>query len=347
MLSAPKTATGSTPLFIEALQGRVTPRVPFWFMRQAGRYLPEYRALRQQAGSFMKLCFTPEYAAEVTLQPIRRFDMDAAILFSDILVIPYALGQQLDFVEGEGPRLGPLDPLSFSYDPTKLEPILETVRRVRRELAPEKALIGFAGAPWTVACYMVQGKGDGAFESVKKAATDDPEKFDAFISLISNVTILYLSSQIDAGANAVQIFDSWAGLLPEPWFSRWVIAPTKHIVETLKRLHPTTPIIGFPRAAGALYGLYARTTGVNGVGIDQGITMEQAAQDIPATVCLQGNLSPEVLLQGGPALCTEAEKILNVARSRPFIFNLGHGVIKETPPEHMAELSKIVQGFRR
>ena len=347
MLSVPKTAAGTRPLLIQALQGKATERVPFWFMRQAGRYLPEYRALREQAGSFLKLAFTPELAAEVTLQPVRRFGMDAAILFSDILVIPYALGQQLDFVEGEGPRLGPIDVGSFSYDGGKLEPVLEALRLVRGQLPEGTALIGFAGAPWTLACYMIQGKGDGAFEGVKKAAMADPEKFDAFISLLANVTILYLSSQIENGADTVQIFDSWAGLLPEPWFSRWVVAPAKHIVETLKRLHPETPVIGFPRQAGALHGLYARATGVNGIGIDQGITMEHAIQDVPPNVCLQGNLAPELLLQGGEAMRAGALQVLRAAAGRPFIFNLGHGVIKETPPEHMMELCNIVREFRR
>ena len=347
MLSVPKTAAENQPLLIQALQGKATDRVPFWFMRQAGRYLPEYRALREQAGSFLKLAFTPELAAEVTLQPIRRFGMDAAILFSDILVIPYALGQQLDFVEGEGPRLGPIDVGSFSFDAAKLDPVLEALRLVRRQLSPDKALIGFAGAPWTLACYMIQGRGDGAFEGVRKAAMADPEKFDAFIGLLANVTILYLSSQIDNGADAVQIFDSWAGLLPDPWFSRWVVAPAKHIVETLKRLHPETPVIGFPRQAGALHGLYARATGVNGIGIDQGVTMEQAVKDVPPNVCLQGNLAPELLLQGGDAMRDGALKILRATAGRPFIFNLGHGVIKETPPEHVAELSAVVRDFRR
>lgn len=347
MTSVPQPKSAKQLLLIDALQGQATARVPFWFMRQAGRYLPEYRELRQKAGSFLKLALSPALAAEVTLQPVRRFGMDAAILFSDILVIPYALGQQLDFVEGEGPRLGPLDLKNFRYQEAKLIPIFDTLRLVRGQLPDGTALIGFAGAPWTLACYMVQGRGDGAFKSVIAMAQRDPEKFDAFIDLLADATILYLSRQIENGADAVQLFDSWAGLLPEPYFSRWVIKPAQKIVAALKALHPEIPVIGFPREAGALYGLYARNTGVDGIGIDQSLLMEQAVADVPPQVCLQGNLDPELLLQGGPAMLAGAEKILEAAKGRPFVFNLGHGVIKETPPEHVAELSNYLRNYRR
>ncbi len=346
MLSVPQSQSTRSLIFTDALMGKAVPRAPFWFMRQAGRYLPEYRRLRQEAGSFLKLCFTPELAAEVTLQPVRRFNMDAAILFSDILVIPYALGQQLDFVEGEGPQLGPLNAATFAYDEKKLSPVFETIRRVRQQLSPETALIGFAGAPWTLACYMVQGKGDGAFESVKSIAMQDADKFDAFLDLITGATILYLSAQIDAGADTVQIFDSWAGVLPEPYFSRWIILPTQKIVQALRQLHPETPIIGFPREAGALYPKYAAETGVNGLGIGWETPLERAAHDVPKNVCLQGNLDPLLLLKGGVAMIDGAKRILETARGRPFIFNLGHGVIKETPPVHVAELSDFLRNFR-
>jgi uroporphyrinogen decarboxylase len=332
-------------MLLDALEGRATPRAPFWFMRQAGRYLPEYRSLRKEAGSFLKLCFTPELAAEVTLQPVRRFNMDAAILFSDILVVPYALGQALDFVEGEGPQLGPLDIASFAYDERKLSPVFETLQRVRQHLSPGAALIGFAGAPWTIACYMINGRGDGSFDAAKQAAAADPDKFDAFIELLTGVTILYLSRQIENGADAVQLFDSWAGLLPDPGFTRWIIRPAQKIVQALRKLHPQTPVIGFPREAGGLYARYAAETGAQGIGIGYEIPMAEAVKAVPPKVCLQGNLDPALLLKGGIDMIDGAKRILAAARGRPFIFNLGHGIIKETPPQHVAELSDFLKGF--
>ncbi|MEZ0226213.1 MAG: uroporphyrinogen decarboxylase [Alphaproteobacteria bacterium] len=346
MLPVPKQNSEKKPLLIDALQGKTTRQVPFWLMRQAGRYLPEYRALRQQAGSFLNLCFTPDLAAEVTLQPLRRFNMDAAIIFSDILVIPHALGQQLDFVEGEGPRLGRLDTASLQYDASRLAPVYEALRLVRRQLAPDKALIGFAGAPWTVACYMVQGRGDGAFESVKSAAVADPAAFEKLIALLTEATIEHLSAQIQAGADAVQLFDSWAGVLPEAEFAKWVIAPTRQIITALKKRHPATPVIGFPRQAGAFYARYAAETGIDGLGVDQFEDIEKTAQSVPPTLCLQGNLDPALLLKGGADMTSATESILNAMRGRPFIFNLGHGVIKETPPEHVATLSAIIRNFK-
>ncbi|TAL32780.1 MAG: uroporphyrinogen decarboxylase [Alphaproteobacteria bacterium] len=336
-----------TPVLLQALQGKVTNRVPFWLMRQAGRYLPEYRALRQQAGSFLNLCFTPELAAEVTLQPLRRFDMDAAIIFSDILVVPLALGQKLDFVEGEGPRLGPLDTGSLRYDSSRITPVYDALSLVRRQLPPDKALIGFAGAPWTVACYMIQGYGDGAFESVVAAAKNNPAEFGMLVGMLTEATIEHLSAQIRAGADAVQIFDSWAGILPETEFSTWVIAPTRRIVAELNKRHPATPIIGFPRQAGYLYARYAAETGVQGLGADPSVDLSQLAAGVSPGICLQGNLDPGLLLKGGEELTAAAENILEAMRHRPFIFNLGHGVIKETPPEHVAALSAVIRSFRQ
>jgi uroporphyrinogen decarboxylase len=336
---------------LQALEGEVTPRVPFWLMRQAGRYLPEYRDLRKKAGSFLDLCFTPDYAAEATLQPIRRFEPDAAILFSDILVIPYALGQTLDFVEGEGPRLGALEKREIlsglRFDEKKLQPVYETVSRVRAELPADKTLIGFAGAPWTVACYMIQGQGDGEFTAVRKFALEQEETFSLLIKSLVSVTTAYLIGQIRAGVDAVQIFDSWAGLLPEPQFKKWVADPTREIVAGVRAFYPDVPIIGFPRGAGALVVPYTMKTGINGLGLDTQASLGWAMRELGREVCLQGNLDPAALLAGGAALDAETRRILDTARAQPFIFNLGHGVIKDTPPEHVARLSALVRGFVR
>ena len=342
-LSATQTITSSP--FLRALQGVAQTPVPFWLMRQAGRYLPEYRALRATAGSFLNLCFNPEFAAEVTLQPIRRFDMDAAILFSDILVIPHALGQRLDFVEGEGPRLGELDVAKLSYDADKLSPVYETIRRVRRELAPEKALIGFAGAPWTVACYMVDGQGGGEFTRTKIFAYKNPEAFDALISKVVDATVTYLVEQVRAGADALQLFDSWSGLLPEPYFTRWVIKPSQEIRKRIAQECPDTPMIGFPRGAGGLCQRYAEHTGFDGIGLDTQVPLDWAVENFGKGRCLQGNLDPVLLLTGGAALEQGVRNILDAVRGQPFIFNLGHGVIKETPPEHVALLAKTIRSY--
>jgi uroporphyrinogen decarboxylase len=334
-----------------SLEGEVTPRVPFWLMRQAGRYLPEYRAIRKKAGGFLNLCFTPDYAAEVTLQPVRRYDTDAAILFSDILVVPYALGQKLDFVEGEGPRLNALEGLkdigALSFDAKKLLPVYETVSKVRAQLSPEKTLIGFAGAPWTIACYMIQGKGDGAFIAAKKMAFENEEMFSQLIDILIETTVQYLSAQIQAGADAVQLFDSWAGLLPEPMFKKWVVIPTQKIVTQLRALWPDVPIIGFPKGAGSLYPVYAAKTAVNGLGLDTQVSLQWALRECGREICLQGNLDPVILLAGGRAMEEEILRILTIAKAQPFIFNLGHGIIKETPPEHVATLAAIVRSFKR
>ncbi|MEZ0259848.1 MAG: uroporphyrinogen decarboxylase [Alphaproteobacteria bacterium] len=332
------------PPIIAALQGESTPQIPFWLMRQAGRYLPEYRELRKNAGSFLNLCFNPELACEVTLQPLKRFDMDAAILFSDILVVPHALGQQLDFMEGEGPRLGPLRIASLKLQEKKLEPVYETVRRVRQNLGPEKTLIGFAGSPWTVACYMVQGQGGNDFPVTRHFAEVQPEKFKELLTIITDATVQYLRGQIASGAQAIQLFDSWANLLNRQQFVEWSIAPTREIVRKLKSAHPDIPIIGFPRAVTApFYKRFAEETGVDALGLDQLATFDA----FPPKFCLQGNLDPTVLLKGGQEMKDAALKILNAAGKRPFVFNLAHGIIKDTPPEHVAQLSSIIREFRR
>lgn len=279
------------------------------------------------------------------MQPLRRFSLDAAILFSDILVIPYALGQSLAFVEGEGPRLGTLDidALDIDHFEKKLEPIYETLQRVRQDLAPGKTLIGFAGAPWTVACYMVDGQGGGTFEKTRATATENPAEFDVLLSKVSAATATYLISQIKNGADTVQIFDSWSGLVPANDFDRLVVEPTRQIVRAVKTACPDVPVIGFPRGSGAKAAHYAQTTGVDAIGFDQATDFSAA----PDNICVQGNLAPETLLAGGADLTREATRVLQSAGDRPFVFNLGHGVIKETPVSHVEHLVRIVKDFRR
>lgn len=346
-MTAEKTHTPKKML--RSLQGEVTADVPLWLMRQAGRYLPEYRELRAKAGSFLKLCYTPEMAAEITLQPLRRFDLDAAILFSDILVIPHALGQPLAFVEGEGPKLDPLstlaafDALDAAGFEKNLLPIYETLDRVKADLKPEKTLIGFAGAPWTVACYMIQGHGGGSFARTREMALADPEGFTAFLEKLADVTTTYLLSQIKHGADVVQIFDSWAGLVPAEHFDNWVIHPTKRMVDKIRAAYPGFPIIGFPRQAATQYVRYAVETGVSGLGLDPAVKFA----DLPKSICLQGNLAPELLLAGGDKMAAAVEKILVASQGHPYIFNLGHGVIKETPHAHVAQLVDLVHAHKR
>lgn len=351
-MTVPKTEKKTDqPLFLRALAGEATPQVPFWLMRQAGRYLPEYRALRAEAGSFLDLCYNPPMAAEVTLQPIRRFDMDAAIVFSDILVVPQAMGQPLRFAEGEGPRLDPVQDkdalarLSPDNIDATLAPVYETLSRVRGELAADKALIGFAGAPWTVACYMVDGRG-GAFPQARRLAVQEPEFFAQLIDRVTQATTHYLLRQIDAGADALQLFDSWAGLVPADLFHAYVTAPAKKIADAIQARHADFPLIGFPRGAGERLGDYVAATGLRAIGVDQNTDIARARQAVGPSVTLQGNLSPETLLAGGDALVRETTAILDAMRGQPFVFNLGHGVIKETPPEHVAQLARIIKEYR-
>ena len=337
-----------TKRLLRALAGDPVWPPPIWLMRQAGRYLPEYRAIREKAGSFMTLCTTPEMAAEVTLQPLRRYGMDAAILFSDILVLPWALGQELSFREGEGPVLPPirtaaaLSWLDAARVPAAIAPILETVRRVRAEVG-DATLIGFAGSPFTVACYMIEGGGSKEFSHVRGMAYGDPTLFAALIDLVTTATITYLSAQIEAGAEAVMLFDSWAGVLSPGLFRTHVIGPTQRIVSALKAKHPDIPVIGFPRLAGMLVGEYAARTGVQGVGIDTSADPLLASAAVPSQQALQGNLDPLALLEGGAAMRSEAVSILVAMQGRPFIFNLGHGIVPATPPEHVAELVNQVR----
>lgn len=339
---------------LRALAGEAVWPPPMWLMRQAGRYLPEYREVRAQAGDFIALCTAPELAAEVTLQPIRRFGMDGAILFSDILMVPWAMGQALRFAEGEGPVLAPvrdaagIAALRPEQTVERAAPILETVRLVRAALdahAQKVTLIGFAGSPFTVACYMVDGRGTGgAFHQTRMLAHADPALFGRLIRILTEATAEYLLAQAEAGAEALMLFDSWAGALSPAQFRRWVIEPTTELVRLLrKRLPPGYPLIGFPRLAGPMLAEYAQRTNLQGLGIDTAMDPRWAAQAVAADQALQGNLDPIALLAGGMALEVEARALLGAMRGRPYIFNLGHGIEKETPPDHVAALVRMVR----
>jgi uroporphyrinogen decarboxylase len=333
--------------FLAAFKGAPPSAPPWWLMRQAGRYLPEYRALRKSVPGFLDLCFTPELAAEVTLQPVRRFGMDAAILFSDILVVPHALGQEVRFLEGEGPKLTPIDPSALTPlgAADRLSPVYETVKRVRAALPDEVALIGFAGAPWTVATYMVEGGSSRDFARIKQLAVADPDRFAILVEAVVLATIDYLDRQVQAGADALQIFETWSGVLSEPQFEKWVIAPTRRIVDAVRARHPRIPIIGFPKGAGALLPRYAQATGVDGLGLDTNMPLAWAKSALGAKL-LQGNLDPVVLLAGGRILDDEIDRICDTMAGHPFVFNLGHGVIKETPPEHVARVGEKLRARR-
>jgi uroporphyrinogen decarboxylase len=341
-----------TKPFLEVLSGRRQTVSPIWMMRQAGRYLPEYRELRAKAGSFLDLCFTPEYAAEVTLQPIRRFDFDAAIIFSDILVIPYALGRSVRFEVGEGPRLDPLDTpekiatLAPRADFTKLEPVFEALRRVRRELNDKTALIGFCGAPWTVATYMVAGQGTPDQAPARMLAYRHPDAFAKIIDALVANSIPYLVGQLKAGADAVQIFDTWAGVLPPREFARWSIEPTRRIVEGVRQQIPDAKIIGFPRGAAALLPSYVDATGVNGVSIDWTAEPSLVRERVQNRVAVQGNLDPLALIAGGTALDRAIDDVLQNYASGPLIFNLGHGILPETPIAHVEQMIRRVRAYK-
>ena len=347
---------GHTKPLVRALSGQASATPPMWFMRQAGRYLPEYKEVRAQAGGFLNLVYDPDKAAEVTIQPIRRFGMDAAILFSDILVVPQALGQKLEFREGDGPRLDPitnaseLSRLSFSGFEKTLNPIYQTIRNVRSQLQHEgfsdTALIGFAGAPWTIACYMVDGGGSKGFEKTKEFAYRDPQGFGQLIDLITEATASYLINQIDSGAEAVQIFDSWAGVCDEALFRRYVIQPAKTIATMVHASCPRIPLIGFPRGAGRMVLDYVQNTGVNAVGIDPMIPTRWAAQTLQPLACVQGNLDPVCLLAGGDVMRDTVNGIMGNLQHGPFVFNLGHGIIKETPIAHVEQLVHMVRSYQ-
>jgi uroporphyrinogen decarboxylase len=346
---------------LRVLAGEAVWPPPVWLMRQAGRYLPEFRALRAQA-DFITRCMTPDIATEITLQPIRRYGMDGAILFSDILILPWAMGQSLKFVENVGPVLEPvrtaadLDRLRPERVAEVTAPIMETLRRLRRTLdapadqsvlgagrAGATTLIGFAGSPFTVACYMVEGGGSKEFAETRRLAYAEPALFDRLIDLLTQSTARMLCDQIEAGAEAVMLFDSWSGLLPPSQFGRHVIEPTRLIAAEIRRRHPTVPILGFPRLAGLLVGRYAAATGVNALALDTSADLALAAELVPRTVALQGNLDPLCLLAGGDSLLREVETIRDTLRGRPHIFNLGHGVLPQTSPDHVGALVEAVR----
>ena len=337
-------------LLLDTLRGTRGKRVPLWLMRQAGRYLPEYRALRADKGGFLELVYDTDAAAEVTLQPIRRFGFDGAILFSDILIVPYAMGQDLAFLTGEGPQLSPrlvdhaLDGLSSV--PERLEPIYATVGKVRASLDAETTLLGFAGSPWTVATYMVNGEGSKDQQVAREMAYRDPQAFGAIIEAVSAVTVEYLVGQIEAGAEAVQLFDSWSGSLAPDEFERWVIAPNARIADAVHAQCPGVPVIGFPKGAGAKLIAYAHETGVDAVGVDETLDPAWAARELPACMPVQGNLDPLLLLAGGPRLAKRAEEILRAFGDRPHVFNLGHGISQHTPIEHVELLRDTVREWR-
>jgi uroporphyrinogen decarboxylase len=342
----PSREPGDRPL-LGVLHGERRDPPPVWLMRQAGRYLSEYRELRSQKGGFLELCYDPVAAAEITLQPIRRFGFDGAILFSDILVIPHAMGQQLWFETGEGPRLAP--PLldgDFSAlvpNPTKLAPVLETVRRVVAALPPRATMLGFAGSPWTVATYMVAGQGSKDQAAARALAYRDPLAFQRLIDAIVAQTVDYLVGQIAAGVEAVQLFDSWAGSLAPQEFLRWVVAPNRAIVEALRARRPGIPIIGFPKGIGEKLPVYARETEVDALGIDETIDPEWADEALPAGLPVQGNLDPLALLAGGEAQANAVNRIRAAFSKRPHIFNLGHGILPETPVVHVEKLLSMIR----
>ncbi len=346
-MASPLPDLADRPL-LAVLRGERRDPPPMWLMRQAGRYWPEYRALRASKGGFLDMAYDPATAAEITLQPLKRFPFDGVILFSDILVVPHAMGMDLTFVAGEGPRLAP--PMAEArvrdLKPRleRLEPIYETVRRVKAELSPQTTFLGFAGSPWTVATYMIAGQGSREQAEARQLAYSDPGKMSAILEIVATITVDYLSRQIEAGVDAVQLFDSWAGSLSPTQFESHVIARTAWIVDQLKRRHPETLIIGFPKGAGGKLRAYAAETGVDAIGLDETVDPVWANRELPAGLPVQGNLDPLALVAGGEALRSAVERILDALSSRPHIFNLGHGIQQTTPIAHVEELVALVKG---
>jgi len=345
-------STGKDKRLLRALRGEILDRPPIWLMRQAGRYLPEYRETRKNAKGFLDLCYSPDLATEVTHQPLRRFDLDAAILFADILLIPDALGQGVAFKEGEGPVLeaitdeAGLGVLSLENVERHLTPVFETVSNLASSLPDHVALIGFAGSPWTVATYMVGGRGSPDQRAARIWAFRDEAGFARLIDLVTEATIHYLRRQIDAGAEVIQLFDSWAAHLPDHEFDKWVIAPTAKIVAALGESHGHVPVIGFPRGAGAGMVRYAVETGIAAIGLDTGVPLAWARENLQTRLPVQGNLDPFTLVAGGKALEAEATRLLAGFGTGPHIFNIGHGIVPETPPENVARLVDLVTGWK-
>ncbi len=343
----------SDKLLLRALKGETLKRPPVWLMRQAGRYLPEYRATRTKAGSFLDLCYNPDLAVEVTLQPIRRFGFDAAILFSDILVVPHALGQNLRFEEGRGPLLDAIvnddDMARLAMDQfhARLKPVYAAVSGIRAALPPETALIGFAGAPWTVASYMIEGGSSRDYAKTKAWSYQRPESFQRLMNLLIDATASYLIAQIEAGAEVIQIFDSWASALDHASLLRWSLQPMKAIVDRVRMSHPEVPFIVFPRGCGAGYLDFARNPFMHGLSLDPSVPLDWAFTQLQGRIALQGNLDPQLVVAGGEPMRDAAAKILDTWGHGPFVFNLGHGIVPETPPAHVEALVKQVQGWHR
>ena len=347
----PKVKSGKS--FLRALRGERVSPPPVWLMRQAGRYLPEYREVRGKVGNFLDLCYSPEDAAEVTLQPIRRYGFDAAIVFADILLIADALGQEVAFREGEGPVLAPIRSRSDlagldldSIDKT-LAPVYETVSRLHAALPRDVALIGFAGSPWTVASYMVEGGTSRDFGHLKAWAYGDPAGFGELIHILAEATAHYLIEQVRAGAEVLQLFDTWAGVLPGGLFERWCIEPTRRIVDAVRASCPGVPIIGFPRGAGVAIAGFATRTGVDAVSLDTSVPLAWAAQELQPNLTVQGNLDPQMVVVGGAPMVAAIDEIMDHLGAGPFVFNLGHGLTPQTPPDHVSDLVQAVRRPRR
>ena len=335
---------------LRALRGETLSPPPCWFMRQAGRYLPEYREIRSTADNFLDFCFSSALAVEATLQPLRRYGFDAAILFADILVIPYGLGQHVTFQKGEGPVLDALDTaqdiskLDVSLVMGRLAPVMKTVRQISSKLDEHTALIGFAGAPFTVAFYMIEGRGGTEGTKIRRWLAERPDEITALMDVLCTATSAYLIEQVNHGAEALQLFDSWAGLLPESQFRQWVIEPNQRIVEAVRKVHPDVPIIGFPRNAGVLYRDFVQETGVQGISIDATVPLDWAVTELLPLCTVQGNLDNHLLLSGGMVMENEVRTILSVLGDGPFIFNLGHGILPQTPPENVGRVVDIIRG---
>jgi len=343
------TSESKTTSVVRAISGSVET-TPIWLMRQAGRYLPEYRKIRERTGSFLELCYTPELAAEVTLQPIRRFDFDAAIIFSDILVVPNAMGRDVQFVEGDGPKLEPLelgefDSLDVNSTASTFEPVFKAIELARRDLAPQKSLIGFCGAPWTVATYMIAGHGTKDQAPARLMAARYPDAFDRLLDRLVAVSADYLIGQLKAGVNVVQVFDSWVGALDELGFQRWCIDPTAEIVARVRHQFPDAVIIGFPKGAGLMLERYVVGAGVNAVGLDWTVPLSFARDRLHQHVALQGNLDPLILQVGGLALDRAVDRIMAALGDGRFVFNLGHGIVPQTPIAHVQQLVDRVRGW--
>ncbi len=342
--------TVSKPI-LRALAGERLSHPPVWLMRQAGRYLPEYRATREKAGGFLDLCYNPDLATEVTLQPIRRYGFDASILFADILLIPQALGADLWFVTGEGPRLSTITDASGVAQlrttddiHETLSPIYQTVRNLSEALPAETTLIGFAGAPWTVATYMVAGRGTPDQAPARRMLYSETDAFLDLIDRIADATAAYLIAQIEAGAEVVKLFDSWAATIPGPWFERIAIAPVQKIIAKIHAVYPDTPVIGFPRGAGVNYAGYAKATGVAGLAIDTSVDPSAAAEHLQPITCVQGNLDPLHMVLGGDSLVSETRRIKEALSGGPHIFNLGHGITPDADPANVDLLLKTIRG---